>query len=92
MQLTKREAIRIMQRLEVVCKESTHHIRGIFCVNGRRVLAVHCSNGKGDLPDKVPERFRRSLKLNAEEFERLRKGRMDRAEYISILRQKGVIR
>lgn len=91
MQLKTTEAVKLMEKLDVSFKKCRHHIRGFVIVNGKRVLAVHCSNGKKDMPGKIPHRFRESLKLSVDEFETLRGCTLDREAYIKLLREKGVV-
>jgi len=92
MQLTTREARVIMDRLGFVIPPHTnHHYRGLLIIDGRAVLAVHCSHGNKPMPGHIPELFRKSLKLDRDEFQRLRRGEMDRAAYIQLLRDKGIV-
>ena len=92
MQLTTKEARGVMLKLEVQFVECKHHVRGFFCVDGKRVFPVHCSFGLKDLPGNVPNLFRKSLYLSLEEFDRFKNCRMSLKEYISLLRQKGITR
>jgi hypothetical protein len=81
-----------MDRIGIVISAScSHHYRGWLVVDRKAVLAVHCSFGNKAMPGHVPELFRKSLCLDRDEFQRLRRGEMDREEYIQILRDKGVV-
>ena len=92
MQLTTKEAKNIMVKLEVQFVECKHHIRGFFCINGRRVFPIHCSFGSKELPGNVPNLFRKSIHLSLEEFERFKSCHMSLSEYRQILSQKGIFR
>ena len=72
MQLTTREAEKLIKKLGFEVVECKHHIRGFLTVDGRRIFPVHCSFGRGDLPGEVPHLFRKSLKLSTAEFAVLR--------------------
>lgn len=80
-----------MAKLEVEFVECAHHVRGFVTCDGKRVLAVHCSFGRKDLPGHVPHLFRRSLKLTPEEFETFRACHMSRAQYLELLRARGIV-
>lgn len=90
MQLTTREASRIFRKLEVEEKRSTHHVAGFVVIDGKKVLPVHYSRGRKDMKGPVPRRFSRSLCLSDEEFALLKSCTMSRAEYVQILRDRGV--
>lgn len=92
MQLTTKEAKNIMVKLEVQFVECKHHIRGFFCINGRRVFPIHCSFGSKELPGNVPNLFRKSIHLSLEEFERFKSCHMSLDEYRRLLSQKGIFR
>lgn len=91
MQLKTTEALKLMEKLEISFKKCKHHIRGFLIVDGVRVFTVHCSNGRKEMPGKIPHRFRESLKLTVDEFATLRKCTLNRAAYVKLLREKGVI-
>jgi hypothetical protein len=91
MQLSTKDARRVMTKLGVELVECKHHIRGFVLMNGRRLFPIHCSNGHKDMPKGVAHMFRKSLKLSMEEFARLCGCTLGFAEYVSILRQKGEI-
>jgi hypothetical protein len=91
MQLSTKEAIKLIHKLELEIIECKHHVRGFLVLNGRRIFPVHCSFGHKDLPGHVPHLFRKSLMLSVEEFETLRSCRLDRNSYLDLLKQKGVI-
>jgi hypothetical protein len=92
MQLTTREARKIMEHLGFeISPLCNHHHRGWLVIDGRAILAVHCSLGNKPMPGHIPDLFRKSLHLERDEFERLRRRDMDRVQYIQLLRDKGVV-
>ena len=46
---------------------------------------------RGDMPGKVPEKFRQSLKINEDDFENLRNCPLSREDYTEILKEKRFI-
>lgn len=91
MDLTNRQAKRIMEKLEVEFVKCKHHYRGFFTIDGKKLFPVHCSFGNKALPGDIPHRFRKSLKLSIAEFEILRSCKIGRSEYLEILNEKGII-
>jgi hypothetical protein len=91
MQLSTREAQSIMVKLEVQLVKCKHHVRGFFCVNGKRLFPIHCSFGSKDMPGNVPNLFRKSLHLSLEEFDRFRNCNMSLAQYKELLKAKGLL-
>ena len=89
--MSTREALAIFERLEMQPIETTHHIRGYFVVDGRRIFALHFSRGKRHLPPQATHIFRRALGLNVSDFARLRQGSMTRSEYVELMKMKGRI-
>ena len=90
MQLSTKEAHKLMLKLKLELKECKHHVRGFVVLDGKRLFPVHCSFGSKDLPGNVPHKFRKSLQLDIEEFDRLRACNIGPAEYAQILRSKGL--
>ena len=91
MQLKTRDAAKIFKKLEVEPAKSTHHIRGFLVVDGIRILPLHYSHGRKDLPGPVPKRFANSLRLNLQEFGELKRCTMSRDAYLDVLVDRGVI-
>jgi hypothetical protein len=91
MQITTKEATRLMRKLELEFVECKHHMRNFLVVDGKRILAVHCSFGSKDMPGNISQRFRKSLELDKDEFTILRSCTMDRLQYLKILRAKGIL-
>ncbi len=86
MQIKKREADKIFSKLKVKEKNSKHHISGWIEIDGIKTLPVHYSHGDGDMPANIGDRFRKSFKLNADEFSVLKSCVMTREEYIELIR------
>jgi len=91
MQLTTKDACRVLKKLECELVECKHHIRGFVILDGRRMFPVHMSYGRKDLPGDVPHRFRQSLNLTIEEFSALSSCTMSRSKYFEVLREKGLL-
>ena len=85
LQLKKQEAERIFTKLSIKEKKDSHHVRGFICINGIKVLPIFYSHGHGEMPGKIPEKFRKSLMLNHEEFIRLKECPMSKEEYYKLL-------
>jgi hypothetical protein len=90
MQIRKSDALKIFEKLELVTRSTTHRY-GWFTVGGRKILRVHVSHGKGDIPGKVSDKIRSQLKLNRNDFRRLIDCTLSREGYVAILRDKGLI-
>lgn len=91
MNLSTKEAVRLMSKLRLEMVECKHHVRGFVTHNGRRLFPVHCSFGNKNLPGNVPQQFRQSLCLTPEEFAYLRSCSLDQEGYIALLRSKRII-
>lgn len=91
MQLTTAEAARIFDKLRIQPKHSTHHIAGFLVVDGKKVLPLHYSHGRKSMPGHVPDRFRRAMHLDRDEFADMKRCHMKRDRYVEILREKGVV-
>lgn len=88
MQLSKREAARVFRKLHVEPKASRHHVAGVVKLDGELVLPVYYSHGRGDIPGRVVELFRKSLCITVDEFRRLVQCSMSREEWSDIVRSR----
>lgn len=88
LQVKKKDVERVFKKLDVEIKNNNHHVRGFIKINGERVIPVHYSHGRGDLPGKIPERLRKSFKLEKDEFLLLMQCTMTKSEYHSILKKR----
>jgi hypothetical protein len=70
---------------------STGHNYGWLIVDGKKILRVHYSHGKGDIPDKIANKIRGQLKLPQKDFKQLIECPLTYVDYINILKQKGII-
>lgn len=91
LQLKKKEAERIFKKLGIKKKNSSHHVRGFVELNGKKVIPLFYSHGNGDMPGNIPNKFRKSLRLNTEEFLLLKNCPMSKDEYLEILKNRIVL-
>ena len=91
MQLKKNEAQAIFNKLKIELKSLKHHVSGWLKHNGQPILPLYFSHGKGDMPGKVGDKFRQSLRVNEAQFKQLRDCPLDREGYIQILKEKQII-
>jgi hypothetical protein len=90
MQLKKTELTRIFNKLNLEVRSTTHHY-GWFTYQGKKILRVHYSHGKGDIPGKVSDKIRSQLKLSQDDLRELINCPLSVADYIEILKRKGLI-
>lgn len=70
---------------------STGHNYGWLIYKDKKTLRVHYSHGKGDIPDKIANKIRGQLKLSQKDFRNLIGCPLTYEDYITILKQKGLI-
>lgn len=58
--MKKKECERLFKKLDLQVR-STGHNYGWLIVNGKKVLRVHYSHGRGDIPDMVVNKIRGQL-------------------------------
>jgi hypothetical protein len=90
MQLKKRDVQKIFQKLELEVR-STHYIYGWLVIYGEKVLRVHYSFGKGNIPAKISEKIRGQLKLDQNNLKNLIDCPLSKEDYLDILREKGYL-
>ena len=88
--MKKSEMEKIFRKLSLQIR-STGHNYGWLVLNGKKILRVHYSHGKGDIPEKITNKIRGQLKLSQKDFRELIKCPLTIEEYINILKQKGFI-
>jgi hypothetical protein len=88
MQLKKQDIQKVFQKLNLEVR-ATDHIYGWLVVDGKKILRVHYSFGKGNIPAKVTDKIRGQLKLDREHFIDLVKCPLSREDYIKIINEKG---
>jgi len=81
---------KIFRKLDLKVR-STGHNYGWLIVNGRKILRVHYSHGKGDIPSVVVNKIRGQLKLSQKDFLELINCPLTYEGYLSILKQKGIL-
>ena len=90
MQVKKVEIRRVFKKLELEVRSTSHHY-GWFSFEGKKILRVHVSHGKGALPGRVSDKIRSQLRLSEDDFKELLACPLSRDEYVEILRRKGLI-
>lgn len=90
MQVKKEEAQSIFEKLQIRFRPKKHNY-GWFRYEGRPVLPVYFSHGKGDMPGKVGDKFRQSFKINEDQFRALRDCPLSREGYAEVLKEKKLI-
>lgn len=88
--MKKNDIERVFKKLDLKVR-STGHNYGWLIVNGKKILRVHYSHGKGDIPDKITNKIRGQLKLSLKDFKDLVDCPLGYGDYINILKQKGLI-
>ena len=81
---------RIFHKLALEVR-STGHNYGWLTVNDKKILRVHYSHGKGDLPDKIMHKIRGQLKLSEKDFRDLIACPLTYEAYLDILKRKGLV-
>ncbi len=90
MQLKKSDVDTIFQKLGIESRSTGHKI-GWFIHEGRKILMLRCSHGKGDVPGHVSDKIRSQVHLGMDDFRDLVKCPLKRDGYVAILRAKGII-
>jgi len=81
---------KIFNKLALQVRSTGHHY-GWLTVGDKKILRVHYSHGKGDLPDKIMHKIRGQLKLSEKDFKNLIACPLKYEDYLNILRRKGFI-
>ena len=88
--MKKSEMEKVFRKLSLDVR-STGHNYGWLVFGGKKILRVHYSHGKGDIPEKVTNKIRGQLKLTQEDFKGLVACPLTYEAYVEILRGKGLI-
>ena len=80
-EMKKIEIERLFRKLDLNVR-STGHNYGWLIVNGKKILRVHYSHGRGDIPDKITNKIRGQLKLSLKDFKDLNGWRDIVPEYV----------
>lgn len=81
---------RVFKKLDLAVR-STGHNYGWLIFKGKKILRVHYSHGKGDIPEKITSKIRGQLKLSEKDFKNLVDCPLTYEGYITLLKAKGVI-
>jgi hypothetical protein len=81
---------RIFNKLSLEIRSTGHHY-GWLTVGGKKILRVHYSHGKGDLPNKIVNKIRGQLKLSEKDFNALLACPLAYDDYLDILKRKGLL-
>ena len=84
------EIEKIFKKLDLKVR-STKHEYGWLVVNNRKILRVHYSHGRGDIPEKIANKIRGQLKLSQKDLRDLIDCPLTYGDYINILRRKGIL-
>ncbi|MCP5108722.1 MAG: hypothetical protein GY950_35380 [bacterium] len=90
MQLKKRDIHKIFQKLDLEVR-TTGHIYGWLVADGKKILRVHYSFGKGNIPAKITEKIRSQLKVDQQNFKDLIKCPLSKDSYLEIIKKKGYL-
>ena len=85
MQIKKNEIGKIFRKLGLEAR-STKHRYGWFTFQEKKILRVHYSHGKGDIPARVSDKIRSQLKLTQEDFRNLMDCPLSLKDYETILK------
>ena len=88
--MKKKDINKIFTKLNLQLRSTTHKY-GWLVVNGNKILRVHFSHGKGDIPKKIIHKIRGQLKLSEDDFIKLIKCPLSYDAYIEILKDKGYL-
>lgn len=81
---------RVFEKLQIEERRSHHHRSGFIINNAGRKLypPIRFSKGKKDILSKVADKIRKSLYLDAVEFDTLLKCQLSRNDYLEIRKGK----
>ena len=88
--MKKADIEKIFHKLSLDIRSSGHNY-GWLIVKNRKMLRVHYSHGKGDLPNKIMHKIRGQLKLSEKDFKDLVACPLTYEGYLSILKRKGLV-
>ena len=86
--MKKREFDRLANKLELKLRD-THHLLAWFEYDGKVITRTRRSQGSGDLATR--HSIRQQLKLSDDQFRGIIGCKLNRADYIEILRKKKLI-
>lgn len=88
--MKKNEIEKIFKKLNLQIRQTGHNY-GWLIVKGKKILRVHFSHGKGDIPIKIASKIRGQLKLSQDDLKKLLSCHLGLDDYIDILKSKGIL-
>ena len=88
--MKKADIERIFHKLALEVR-STGRNYGWLTVEDKKILRVHYSHGKGDLPNKIMHKIRGRLKLSEKDFKDLIACPLTYEGYLDVLKRKGLL-
>ena len=88
--MKKSEMEKVFRKLALEVR-TTGHYYGWLVFKGKKVLRVHYSHGKGDIPQRVSDKIRGQLKLTKKDFNDLVACPLSYEDYLAILKKKGFL-
>lgn len=84
------EVEKLFKKLDLKVHYTTHNY-GWLIVDNKKILGVHYSHGKGDIPHKIANKIRGQLRLSQKDFRGLIDCPLTYAGYLNFLRGKGIL-
>lgn len=91
MNIKKREAIKVLEKLGFVPAGKSKDIIWKYYHHGKYVFATRHSKGTGDMPGKVADKFRTQLKLNETQMRDAIRCPFEQDDYVKVLIEKRFI-
>jgi len=85
------DVLRAFDKLDMKIREGRDTLAFFYC-DDRLVLWTKVPHKRGELKGKLPYYIRQQLRLTDRQFRQLLQCRIDRSEYVQILKSKGLIR
>ncbi len=90
MQIKKNQISKVFAKLNMEVR-STKHNYGWLIVDGKKILRVYYSHGRGDIPARITDKIRGQLKLSQRDFKDLIDCPLTLKRYLEILKNKGML-
>jgi hypothetical protein len=85
------EVLRAFKKLKMEIREGRDTLAFFYC-GPRLILWVKVPHKRGELKGRLPYYIRQQLRLDEEQFRQLIRCQLRRAEYVRILRTKGLVK
>jgi hypothetical protein len=89
--ITKAQAERKLKQLGFIIDKKRRHCVASLFVNGKKVVVTVYSQGRGDMPGHISDRFRKQLHLSSPDFLKFRECSLQEPGYMKILRDQRII-